>query len=71
MDRLIEELKNLPEVKLRLIDLTWQLIRESGGLDVDKVVSMSREIEDAAEEAKAYAEGTRVAVSCLRNLALS
>jgi len=68
---LIEDLKDLPEVRLRIIDLTWSLVNEGGDLDADRLVSMSQEVDEAIDEARAYADETRMAVSCLMKLARS
>ncbi len=71
MEQLTQDLKQLPPVHLRLINLSWLLVNENGGIDSDKVLSMSKEIDEAVSEAKAYAEGARVAVSCLTSLGRS
>jgi len=71
MDNLVEALKQVPEVRLRLIDLAWQVTKDDGSIDADHLLSMSKELEEATHEARAYAEATRKAVSCLRNIALS
>ncbi len=65
MDNLVEALKQLPEVRLRLLDLAWQATGDDGSLDADQLLLMSKELDEAVDEARAYANATRKAVSCL------
>lgn len=71
MDNLVEAFKQLPEVRLRLIDLAWQVTKENGSLDADQLLLKSKELDEAVDEAKAYANATRKAVSCLMSLVRS
>jgi len=71
MDNLVNALKQLPEVRLRLIDLAWQVTKDDGSIDAERLLQMSKELEEATHEARAYAEATRKAVWCLRSMALS
>lgn len=64
-ESLIEAMKQLPEVRLRLIDLAWQTTKDDGSLDADQLLLMSKELDEAIDEARAYANATRKAVSCL------
>ncbi len=68
---LIEALKQLPEVRLRLIELAWEVARDDGTIDAEQLLSRGEELEEAACEAKAYADATRKAVSCLMSLGRS
>ena len=71
MDNLVEALKQLPEVRLRLIELAWQVFRDDGGIDDDRLLMMGMELQEATDEARAYAESTRKAVSCLKSMGRS
>lgn len=71
MDNLIDALKELPEVRLRLIDLARQVAREDGSIDVERAMFLGKELEEAVNEARAYAESTRKAVWCLMNMGRS
>jgi hypothetical protein len=66
--RLVELLKNLPEVHLELLDLTWQLTGEDGVLDPQKISFHYTEMEKAIAEAENYARATREMVGCLTRL---
>lgn len=65
MDNLVEAFRQLPEVRLRLIDLAWQVTKDNGSLDADQILQRSKELDEAIDEARAYANATRKAVSCL------
>ncbi len=71
MDNLIEALKQVPEVRLRLIDLAWQVAKDDGSIDNDRLLMMTKELQEATDEARAYAESTRKAVSCLKSMGRS
>lgn len=68
MDNLVEALKQLPEVRLHLIDLAWQVARDDGTIDMEQLLQQVKEVDDAVAEAKAYADSTRKAVLCLMRL---
>lgn len=68
---IIEELKLLPEVKLQILALAWEVIGEDGTVDYEKLVSLAREQDQAVKQARAYARSTEEAVNCLRELARS
>jgi len=70
-DNLIEALKQLPGVRLRLIDLAWEVAQDDGSIDVEQLLFKGKELEEATCEAKAYAYATRKAVSCLMSLGRS
>jgi len=68
MADIIEILKSIPEVKLKIIPLTWELLDEKGRIDIKKVSYNSKEVDAALEEAESYARSTENAVSHLKNL---
>jgi hypothetical protein len=71
MDNLIHALKGVPEFRLRLIELAWQVVKEDGSLDVEKLAFYARELDEAIHEAESYSEITKEVVKCLRGLARS
>lgn len=71
MDNLVNALKRIPEVRLRLIDLAWEVARDDGSIDMDRLLQKVKEIDEAIAEARAYAETTRKASQCLMRLVLS
>lgn len=66
--RLIELLRELPEVKLELIPLVWKLTDEEGNPDLQKIAFHYNELEKAISQAEDYARGTREMVACLISL---
>jgi hypothetical protein len=66
--RLIELLKNMPEVHLELLDLTWQLTGKDGALDPQKIAFHYTEMEKAIAEAESYTRSTKEMVQCLTRL---
>jgi len=68
MGDIAEILKSVPEVKLKIIPLTWELLDESGHIDIKKASYNSKEVDAALEEAESYAQHTKSAVSHLENL---
>ena len=68
MGDIAEILKSVPEVKLKIIPLTWELLDESGRIDIKKVSYNANEVDAALEEAESYAQHTERAVSHLKNL---
>ena len=62
---LVRILSELPEVKLRLIDLTWRVVGEDGSLDQDKLTFYAKELTEAIREAENYSAATKGAVQCL------
>jgi len=71
MDNLVNALKRIPEVRLRLIDLAWQVARDDGSIDMDRLLLNVKETDEAIDEARAYAETTGKASRCLMRLVLS
>lgn len=68
---MIDALKGVPEARLRLLELAWELVREDGSLDPERASFLAREIEEAIAEAQAYAQSTREAVRCLKAMGRS
>ena len=68
MGDITEILKSVPEVKLKIIPLTWELLDENGRIDIKKASYNSKEVDAALEEAESYAHHTESAVSHLKNL---
>lgn len=68
MGDIADVLKGVPEVKLRIIPLTWELLGEDGRIDVKKAASRSAEVDAALQEAEDYAQQTEAAGSRLKAL---
>jgi len=68
---LISVLRKLPEVRLKLIEVAWQVVGEDGALDIDKLGSLSMDLKDAVREAHGYVDSTKVAICALKNIARS
>ena len=68
MGDIAEILKSVPEVKLKIIPLTWELLDESGHIDIKKASYNAKEVDAALEEAENYARSTESAVNRLKNL---
>lgn len=66
---LIRILKEVPETRLRILNLCHELIGEDGAVDAEKVAFYSSELLEATKEAEQYSKETREAVRCLRELA--
>jgi hypothetical protein len=56
---LVSSLKTVPETRLRLTELAWEMADADGNLDELRAVPRMQEIRDACQEAENYAEGTR------------
>ena len=67
-DRVLAALATVPETRLRLIELAWDLVDKEGRMDHDKVVKRQPEVNLAAAEAEAYVQATRSAVEALRGI---
>ena len=65
---LIEVLKTVPEKRLKLVELSWQVVKEDGGLDQNKLASLAQELELAIEEAQGYSAATEKALWSLRHI---
>ena len=68
---LVASLKTVPEARLRVVELAWELSDPSGQLDEAKAVPRMGEIRDACQEAAHYAEATKKLAgnlkACLRD----
>jgi len=64
---LIRTLKTVPEIKLKIIPLSWELVNEHGEIDSDKALAQAKEVEEAVGQAKAYVEGNRRLLSALKD----
>lgn len=67
--KIIKLLKRLPEVKLGLIDMLWNIVDEKGRIVPDKILFHQKELELFIQEAQEYVNATREAVHCLKHLA--
>lgn len=65
---IIAILEEVPEVYLRIIPLTWKLVREDGTLDNEKVAFYQKELEEALREVESYIKATAEAIRCLTTL---
>ena len=52
-------LKTVPEARLRIIELAWELAAPDGALDELKAVPRMGEIRDACQEAEDYGAATK------------
>ena len=68
---IIRALKQVPEARLLLTDLAWQMVREDGSLDPEKTAFLVKELGEAMNEARGYAQATSEAATCLRQMARS
>lgn len=66
---LTKDLKALPEVRLKLLELARQSAKKGGGLDHEKLKFRYKEIQEASEEAESYTRETQAAASYLKMLA--
>ncbi len=70
-EAVLRALRQTPEVRLALIDLVWQVVREDGSTDPQQISFHSEELEKVIAEARAYSSATREAVRCLIEMARS
>jgi hypothetical protein len=68
---LIRILKEVPETRLRILELCHKVIGKTGDVDPEKVAFYSEELLEATKEAEQYSKETQEAVRCLRELARS
>ncbi|MDP3064133.1 MAG: hypothetical protein Q8O40_13125 [Chloroflexota bacterium] len=66
---LVKALRTVPEKKLRLVELAWELANEEGELNVEAAAERVDEVNAAAHEAGAYIEATRRLLWRLNELA--
>jgi len=55
----IEALKKVPEKRLLIMDLVWQVLDDNGQMDFTRVVDKQPEVNLALAEANAYAQATQ------------
>jgi hypothetical protein len=70
-EELVLALSSLPETRLRLIEITWELVNKDGTCNPDQVAFHAEELEQAIAEAEAYAKSTKELLGCLTELVLS
>ncbi len=68
MSDITDILKSVPDVKLKIIPLTWKLLGEDGRIDIRKAAYDTTEVDTALDEAEEYARQTGSAVAHLKNL---
>ena len=68
---LVRALRQVPEVRLRLLEMARGLVKEDGSLDMERAAFLRKELEEAIEEAQGYAQATQDMVSCLKRMAPS
>ncbi|MDD5700470.1 MAG: hypothetical protein PHU23_00345 [Dehalococcoidales bacterium] len=68
---LVVSLREVPETRLVLIELAWQIYQEVGSFDPAKVAMYHKEIEAAGSESAEYARKTQEMLLCLKELARS
>lgn len=64
---LIRALKEVPEQKLKLLDLAREAAKD-GSLDTDMLAYRHKEVKEAADEAESYSAETRKLVTVLKEL---
>ena len=69
--KLIDALRVVPEFRLRLIELAWEVVRDDGSLDPERLTFRGKELKEAVDEAEAYARATKEAVQWLREMGRS
>ncbi|MFA5186768.1 MAG: hypothetical protein WC551_09850 [Patescibacteria group bacterium] len=67
-DQLIRSLRTVPEVKLEIIRLSWEVVDKNGKLDMSKAAFLAKEIALAGDEAQAYISASQKIRWSLRNL---
>ena len=67
-ENLIRALETVPEKRLGLLELVWEVVDENGELDPDQVIRLAAELEEAFQEARAYTHETERVRWSLRRL---
>ena len=65
---IVNALKDVPEVQLRIIPLTWKLVNKDGTISREKITLYTKELEGALQEAEAYSKATLWAIGSLKKL---
>ena len=68
---LIKVLRKVRPIRLRLIELAWEVVGDDGQLDPEKMSFHNQEIAEAVKEAEAYSQTTKEVIVCLREMARS
>ena len=66
---LVKALRTVPEKKLRLVELAWELVDPEGQPDLDKAAERLDEVNAACSEVNAYTNATQRLLWRIRNLA--
>ena len=64
-EALTDLLKSVPEKRLRLVELAWEVLDPEGNLDPQKAVVMMAEIKAAISEAEHYSKTTAAMAAAL------
>ena len=68
---LVARVRTVPEARLRIVQLAWELAAPDGTLDEAKAIPRMGEIRDACQQAEDYGEGTKKLAgnlkACLRD----
>lgn len=67
-DRVIAALESTPEKRLRIIELTRELVGADGQIDHEKAAKRAPDVNLAVAEAEAYSRATSRAIDALRRL---
>lgn len=65
---LTDLLRSVPEKRLRLVELAWEVLDTEGNLDPQKAVVMMAEIRTSIAEAEHYARTTAAMTAALARL---
>ena len=65
---LIRALRKVPEFRLRIIKLAWEVVGGDGNLDGERLAFRGKELKEAINEAAAYSQATKEAVQCLEKM---
>ena len=68
---IVRALREVPEVRLRLIEVAWKVTGDDGQLDYDVIRSISGALQEAFSEAREYVQSTRETVWALKQIARS
>ena len=63
---LVSILNTVPERRLRILELAWELVDANGELDENQAVLRMQEIREACQEAEDYAAATKKMVWSLK-----
>ena len=63
---LVVSLRTVPEARLRITELAWEMAAPDGTLDETKAVPRMAEIRDACQQAEDYANATKKLAESLR-----